>query len=113
MLDLVTLLRHDLGLIKYSRSGTYYFQIRSCLETQGLGLQHTILAGSNSNRLKQFMLLTHMSSPQVDWKLGCPWSCDHRGPMAVGKGRVAPALVLESALCLVAWADTWFPHLAK
>ena len=33
--------------------------------------------------------------------------------MAVGKGRVAPALVLESALCLVAWADTRFPHLAK
>lgn len=62
MLDLITL-QHDLGLIKYSRCGTYYFQIRSCLETQGLGLQRTMLAGSNSNCLKQFMLLTHPVKP--------------------------------------------------
>lgn len=33
MLDLTILLQHNLGLIKYSHSGTYYFQIRSSLET--------------------------------------------------------------------------------
>lgn len=63
MLDLTILLQHDLSLIKYSRSGTYYFQIMSSLETQGLGLQRTILAGSNSNHLKQLMLLTHHVKP--------------------------------------------------
>ena len=63
MLDLTILLQHDLGLIKYSRSGTFYFQIRSCLETQGLGLERTILAGSNSICLKKLMLLPHHVKP--------------------------------------------------
>lgn len=91
MLDLITLLQHDLGLIKYSRSGTYYFQIRSCLETQGLGLQRTILAGSNSNRLKQVMLLTHHVKPPGRLETGMSLVLRPQGSDGRGEGQGRPS----------------------